>query len=285
MAFAGNTFIFIAIFKNRALRTRSNCFLASLAMTDFLVGAVLGPIFITQVFSDKMAENCALNDVRRSITALLTGSSMGTIAAISYDRYVHLKKTLQYNQNMTILKVCILLSMCWILPLISTFLNYVGHLASAYSASIFTYALINIAITIVCYVKILKIIREKNQEMTKIAKDEALQRNASEREERRALRTEKKVAIAILTVTLVYVASVLPISVYLGLTAVRVISTTSKNVYIKVFYSIALTISAANSTVNPFIYYYRVPGFKETIKKTVKPSVASFTLESKKKSS
>ncbi len=276
MALVGNLFIFIAIHKNRSLRTKSNCFLISLAMTDFLVGLVLEPIFVVQMFSASMAENCTLNIARRFFTALLTGSSMGTIAAISYDRFIHLSKTVLYNENMKMRKVVVIISACWILPLISTFLKHVGQMEAVYSACIFIYALLTICVILISYFSIIRIVKRKKSEMKDATNDGNMPgRNTSKRDEKRRLRTETRAAKAIAMVIIIYCITVLPISVYQGLTSVKVISATSIDIGVRLFYSIALTISSANSIINPFIYYFRIPGFRETLKKAVVFSSAS----------
>lgn len=272
----GNILIFIVIYRNTGLRTRSNCCLVSLAMTDFLVGIALEPLFIIQMFSSSLAENCTLNSVRRFLTALLTGASMGTIALISYDRFMHLSKTVNYSKYMTKLKVIILIALCWLLPLTNTFFKYIGKDEFVYSISIFIYATLMAVIIAVSYVKIMRIIKQKKRQLSK-TRDKVTVKATHRSKEQRTLSTHERAAKAIAIIVAFFALSVAPISCYHGMSAIKKQKPSKNevnNLYV-IFYSVAMTISMANSIINPFIYYYRVPGFSETAKKVVQFSKTS----------
>ena len=105
VALSGNMVVVILMLKIRSLRSRSNIILGSLAATDLLVGLFLAPMHILQFFSHTFRENCSFNAARRLSAVLLMGSSVASIALISYDRYVHLSKTQNYTQHMTPRKI------------------------------------------------------------------------------------------------------------------------------------------------------------------------------------
>lgn len=277
LALCGNLIVFVIVYRNTKLRTRSNCLLISLATTDFLVGLVLEPIFVIQMLSSKLALNCDLNGTRRFLTATLTGASMGTIALISYDRYIHLSKTVNYNEHMKKTKVAALITMSWLLPFVCTFFKDIGKNELVYSGSIVAYSSIAVAIIVVSYVKIMQIIKAKKRTL-KSMKNDMSDRQQEQRQEVRRIRGEERAAKAIATIMACFAIFIAPIAVYHGLSAIAKIQSmdVGDKSSLILFYAIAMTISKANSAVNPFIYYYRIPEFKETAKKVFESaSIAS----------
>ena len=127
--FFGNSLIFFVFYKDRRPHTRSSCCLLSPVTTDFLAGFLLEPIHATQLFYWTARTNCGLNTVRRFITSMLLGASMSSIALISYDRYLLLSKSSQYNAHTTKRRIEVPLLLCWVLPGLSPLLNhsFAGH--------------------------------------------------------------------------------------------------------------------------------------------------------------
>eukprot|EP00112_Aurelia_sp_Birch-Aquarium-sp1_P011947 Seg2508.4 transcript_id=Seg2508.4/GoldUCD/mRNA.D3Y31 product="putative trace amine-associated receptor 3" protein_id=Seg2508.4/GoldUCD/D3Y31 len=123
----GNFIVFCIIIKFKILHTRSNVCLMSLATTDLLVGLVLEPLHIMQLSSAEYRSNCKMNTVRRFLAALFMGASIGSIAVVSYDRYMHLSKTLNYGLYMPKKKIACLLMMAWTVPLAIVFTRYISE--------------------------------------------------------------------------------------------------------------------------------------------------------------
>ena len=276
LAFSGNLFIFYIVIRNTSLRTRTVCCLISLTTTDFLVSLALEPLFIIQLLSSRLAINCELNATRRFLTAMLTGASMSTLAAISYDRFVHLSKTVNYEKHMTKTLMACLITLSWLLPFTSTFFKYIGEDELVYSASIFVYSLIMVSIILVSYAKIMKIIDSKRKSLSALASD-TINRHAELRREQRLLRTQEKAAKAIRLIFLCFGLFIIPITAYHGIAIVSKMSagrsqhseSAEKRRWMIIVYAVAMTISMGNSAINPVIYYFRIPEFKDTAKKVI----------------
>ncbi|XP_065069534.1 rhodopsin, GQ-coupled-like [Rhopilema esculentum] len=276
LATLGNVSVCYVFLSNRSLRTRSNCYLISMAITDLLVGTVLEPLFIAQFASKDLAQNCNLNATRRFTTAVLTGATMGTIALISYDRFVHLSKTVHYNNYMGKTKVAVLIGITWVLPIVSTFLRYIGDKEIVYSASIFVYALIMVAVTVVSYISIFKIVRKTRNQIRKEVSSDVTEQRQTGRLQRKS-NTDGKVLKMVSIVVACFFIFIFPISIF------HFIAASSKLLAKKdvasnqdqpdnqmvLLYSIAMTISMANSIVNPCIYYFRLPEFRRAARRTL----------------
>ena len=276
LATLGNVSVCYVFLSNRSLRTRSNCYLISMAITDLLVGTVLEPLFIAQFASKELAKNCKLNATRRFTTAVLTGATMGTIAVISYDRFVHLSKTVHYNNYMGKTKVAVLIGITWVLPIISTFLRYIGDKEIVYSASIFVYALIMVAVTVFSYISIFKIVRKTRNQVFKEVSSNVTDHQQTGRLQRQS-NTDWKVLKMVSIVVACFFIFVFPISIFhckaasSKLLAKKDVTSNQDQPdnQMILFYSIAMTISMANSIVNPCIYYFRLPEFRRAARRTL----------------
>ncbi|KAL3312146.1 Serpentine type 7TM GPCR chemoreceptor Srx [Cichlidogyrus casuarinus] len=112
----GNALVIVAICKFRRLRrNRTNIFILSLAMTDFLVAFLVMPFNAILVlsngfwpFAQWMCKWFNSNDV------LLSTASIIHICCISVDRYIAVFSPLQYEYKMRRKKVVAMLIFCWI---------------------------------------------------------------------------------------------------------------------------------------------------------------------------
>lgn len=88
VSIVGNGFVFWAMTVDKRLRTNSNLFILSLALSDFLMGCISIPIYLLLHISE---EN-VLGDVMCSITAFLDNTlvivSMWTLLLTSLDRFL-----------------------------------------------------------------------------------------------------------------------------------------------------------------------------------------------------
>ena len=193
---------------------------------------------------------------------------MSTIAVISYDRFVHVSKTVNYDKYMTKGVVATLLTFSWILPITCTFFKYIGENELVYSGSIFAYSLIMAVIILVSYAKIVRVIKLKRRSFLKRSSS-AINKQCQMRREERMLRAQERAAKAIRLIFLCFGLFIVPITAYHGISAITKSSDDAKpsagmqkRRWLTLFYAVAMTISMANSAINPVIYYYRLPEFK-----------------------
>ena len=254
----GNILLFILVVYNKRLRTRSNAFLLSLATSDFLVGAILEPMFVVQLFSHDHRENCSFNKVRRYLSTLLLGAAVGSIALVSYDRWTHLAKTIRYKNFMPKKKVAILLAVVWIIPITVPLVRLTSE--AVYSTIIIVYVCLVLALMTTCYFVITKIVHSS----------ELCLRQANGTIPPSGARANHiRVAKAVILVILCLLVTILPISIYLGATALNGLSPGLINISDnrkEICYAVLMTIGLANSGINPIIYYFRMPEFRKSMK-------------------
>ena len=254
----GNILVFVLVIYNKRLRTRSNAFLLSLATSDFLVGAILGPLFVVQFFSQVHRENCSFNMIRRYLSTVLMGAAVGSIALVSYDRWTHLAKTIRYKEFMPKKKVAVLITIAWIIPSAIPLARLTSE--AVYSAIIIIYVCVIFTLMTTCYLVIAKKVRSSELNLRQARETSTPPRTATH---------QIRVAKAVILVILCLLVTIMPVSIYHGVTALNGFSTgmiTISDDTKEICYAVLMTIGLANSGINPIIYYFRIPEFRKSMK-------------------
>lgn len=259
LATVGNFIVFIIIIKNRRLRTRSNVLLMSLAATDLLVGLVVEPVHVAQFLSEHYRKDCRVNSVRRILTSLFLAASINSLAVISYDRYLHLTKTVNYSQHMSKMKVTLLLITCWLMAVLLQVIRSINQTMNTVVAIVHIHSII--IIMLVCYIVIMRTVKEQRVSIT--------QSNMA-RQQIQDTRRNVKAAKAVTTIITILMLTYLPIALFFaalittGLSSkLQPISSNAR----EIGYAITITVAMTNSAFNPLIYFLRIPEYKASFKK------------------
>ena len=117
IAILGNILVLAAISRTPSLRSPSNIFLCSLAVSDLLVGLVVQPVYIALV----LKPGPGLSDSLNIVSILGCGVSICTMTVISVDRFLALHYHMRYPNLMTEKRaICISTSLWFVLILAST---------------------------------------------------------------------------------------------------------------------------------------------------------------------
>lgn len=106
-AIVGNLLIIISILRSSTLHSTANFLLLGLALSDFGVGIVVEPLFVTILLKryKGLPVNCTLVVSYNIAVSFLVVISMFTVAAISIDRYLAIYFHLRYPELVTEKKV------------------------------------------------------------------------------------------------------------------------------------------------------------------------------------
>ncbi|XP_068079972.1 trace amine-associated receptor 13c-like [Danio rerio] len=109
-----NLLVIISISHYKNLHTPTNMIILSLAVADMLMGLIVMP-----VDAIKLIETCwyfgeSLCDVFIIIMGLLLSTSLGNLVLIAVDRYVAVCHPLVYPLKITMTKMLIIVSCCWL---------------------------------------------------------------------------------------------------------------------------------------------------------------------------
>ena len=265
MAVFGNLFVFILLMSNRSFRTRSNAILASMATTDFLVGLVLQPLYVLQLFFPRLQEDCTFNNTRRMMSVILAQASYTSVALISYDRYTLLSKSLNYSTHMTIPKVTSLIILSWLIPMLMSLIKIVCQNEYVMVALLSTNIISSTCITLISYFFIIRITRKKQKEVSQY-------RVCSQRIKRKDYHIQAAKTVAIVLVC--FFITTAPICIFNAIAALTPYLKEHLSYFTRhrrdIFYLIAVTCGLANSAINPLIYYAKIPEFRNQMRKMFK---------------
>ena len=110
----GNLLVIIAIYRYETLRTTTNFFILSLAVSDLLVG-ILAPYFSLVHYTDLgLNENKYHCIIGFCLMMLTCGTSMTNLVGISIERYISIRYPLEYVRWVTPFRVKIVIAVIWV---------------------------------------------------------------------------------------------------------------------------------------------------------------------------
>lgn len=270
-----NGFVLLAVYKTPSLRTMTNFFLTSLAMTDFTMGSLIVPLYFYGALNWPYHVRFPVFGMVLDflIMQTLICSSL-ILCAISFDRHIAVKSPLLYPVVMTKKKGSLAIALIW---LVSTGVAALSFMDARYEKRPTVYIIPGLSVPIpcilfmsYCYWKIFKaVVRQKKQikaqspsayvDEDTVARNTRGTANARLKKERKATMT---VAMVVGTFILCWLPNML-VSVSQFILTEQYIC----NAFIfGEFWLLSLPISFINSLLDPLIYVLRNNEFKYAIK-------------------
>ena len=249
----GNTLVLVTVITNSSLRSSSTILLCGLAVSDLAVGLIVQPFYIAK----ELNSTEFLQFLTTTMAFAFCGVSFATMALISVDRFMALRYHLNYSNVVTSSRVVFSLIFVWIVhPLL---LNkfwvppkyiYVG----------FVLVFIYIMATTVSYIGIYRIVR-RHQFVIHVQQKAVQSSNATTTLNLLSLRR------AALNTFVFYICTILcyfPWCIY-RLFYGEIFITNKKTAWI-----FTITLVFANSSINPFLYGWRLRELRQGVVKTVR---------------
>ncbi|XP_062944206.1 histamine H2 receptor [Cynocephalus volans] len=120
---AGNVVVCLAVGFNHQLRSLTNCFIMSLAVTDLLLGLLVLPFSAIYQLSCKWDFGKVLCNIYTSLDVMLSTASILNLFTISLVRYCAVTDPLRYPVLVTPVRVAICLVFIWAISIILSFLS------------------------------------------------------------------------------------------------------------------------------------------------------------------
>lgn len=274
LSFVGNLLVLIAIFKNYQLHTATNCFIASLATADMLVGLVVAPLAaVSFVGWPNNFLGCVFTN---SIVVAFTQVSIFNLLAVAIERFYAIKHPFSYQKNMTIRRAIGVNVMVWCIGLLFGFLpvfgwnlgdqvtpewtcNFVTVIDMEYVVYFHFFGCIVVPLIIIMaiYFYIFLIVRKQ---MSQIA---ALEISAPNQPSSSKFKKEIKAAKSLAIVIGLFAISWIPIHVLNSMSLLC----GAECPYPYQLLLVTIVLSHANSAMNPFLYAYGNSHFKSAFKK------------------
>ncbi|XP_074068452.1 LOW QUALITY PROTEIN: histamine H2 receptor [Macrotis lagotis] len=118
----GNVVVCLAVGLNRRLRSLTNCFIVSLAITDLLLGLLVLPFSAACELGQTCNFAKPLCNIYTSLDVMLCTASILNLFMISLDRYYAITAPLRYTMVVTPKRVAIALIFIWLISITFSFL-------------------------------------------------------------------------------------------------------------------------------------------------------------------
>ena len=260
--FSENSLILVALHKESSLHPPSKLLYRCLATTDLLVGLVAQPLYAVYWMSEVQEHWSLCRYVRDAtyITAyVLLLVSLMTMTAISVDRLLALLLGLRYKQIVTLKRTYIIVTTFWVFNLVASLSGFFYHrIIFMYSSLVISFCLV---ISFASYTKIFCTLRYHQAQV----------RDQQQPSQTNALNTARfrKAVYSALWVQLALVVCYAPIC-----TVNIVLAHTKKYSFLLVvIWKVAFILLCFNSTLNPFLYCWKISEVREAVKQTIKEAL------------
>ena len=281
IAIGGNLLVAISIYRNPSLRTITNYFVLSLAMTDILYPTTSLPLTLFWSIKSRFMATQQTCEFQAILNTSLTFVSVSNLLFMSVNRFVCVCKSQKYKKVFNKTKTVIMISGIWIGAFVSSVLFLKGGLEVAraeFSSSLMTclyrYQSTNVTATILCnttlclalvipctiivfcYSKVFKKIRQHKRNVAPPSNPNSLGTSVQ----------EIKVTWTVFSVLIGYLLTWIPalfLLLIINFISVRV----PRQVHIITMFS-----GSSSCAINPLIYGLMNPAFRQEYKKIFKLS-------------
>ena len=262
MAIIGNMLVLSAILKTPSLRSPSTVFLSSLAISDLLVGLVVQPIYIANELT-----NDSLYTLRNTTAFSACAVSLFTITAVSVDRVLAIHYHLRYTDLMTPNRAVVTSIILWFLSFLLSFLTFwqVNAYYFAAAASI----VVCVFLSAFCYIRIYAVARHHLLQIH--VQQQAVESSRAENNNQSlqlSAKSAKNTFIYYVVMLLCYIPLFMAM-IMLGISHIQQSSA----------WILAETVTFMNSSINPFLYCWRLPDLRAAVVKTTKQTLCMQTEE------
>ena len=264
VATLGNLLVIRALMKTSTIPATVKKLFLSLAFSDLAVGlcsqlmtAIISAVMLKMASSeDDLAFFCpTVLIVLLYFMHLLAVASFLNVIVIAFDRLLAVSLHLRYQELVTPIRVTIVLVSLWLTSCVVAFLYIFPPKGTAMPAA--GISALGYVLTTLAYIRIYKVVKyHQNQ----IYSQNQLQ-NAQTREAHR----QRKSAYNSLFVSVVFLACYLPF-----LPSTILYSTNTSKISFLVAHFASIFLIYLNSSLNPFVYCWRYPEIRQTVKSTVK---------------
>ena len=264
VATLGNLLVIRALMKNSTIPATVKKLFLSLAFSDLAVGlcsqlmtAVISAVMLKMASSgDDLAFFCpTVLIVRSYFTYLLAVASFLNVTVIAFDRLLAVSFHLRYQELVTPIRVTIVLVSLWLTSCVSAFLYIFLPKDIEMAAAVIS--VIGYVLTAGAYVRIYKVVRYHQNQI--------YSQNQLQNTQTREAHKQRKSAYNSLFVSVVFLACYLPF-----LPCTILYSTNTSEISFLVAHFAAIFLIYLNSSLNPFVYCWRYPEIRQSVKSTVK---------------
>lgn len=264
-AFLGNVLMIIAFQKVRSFHPPSRLLLTCLAVTDLCVGLIAQPLYASFLLSQEHSKHCYYSAGLSNVIAVtFCGVSLLTLTGISVDRLLALLLGLRYRQVVTLRRVRLIVVTFWLSSFALAIILVFYHDITI--RIIYINMLLCIVTSTFCYIKIYVTI---SHHRARVQEEAHQQPNGGP--SMNIARYRKTVSSALwvqMTLLVCYIPyGIVSIFAHTGL----------RSPIFDLAWDSTLTLLFLNSTLNPFLYYWKIRHLRQVVMGTVRRLCCSLT--------
>lgn len=281
----GNSLVCVTIYVDRRLRSPTNWFIASLAVSDLSYALSVLPFRI--VYTVLKVQERWVCQLWIWMDMFCVAASLANLAVISVDRYLKITKPFDYHRKMTKWRSFVAIGVVWLYAATLSTLSIIAWprqqgvklstsgLCSNYNKTFYTVAnivafLCPLIVLTVCYTLILRTawIQFSKMQLFASAYTSSNEDKRKQKSVRRDFKATKTLAIVMMTFTVCWMPLFILMTVrQYDPDTLRSISDPKLRIFI--FNTTALILPNLNSTLNPFIYAYFNIEYRRAFKKLI----------------
>ena len=260
----GNSLILVALHKESSLHPPSKLLYRCLATTDLLVGLVNQPLYAAYWMSVVYEHWSFCRYAKDAIiisSYVLCGVSLMTMTAISVDRLLAMLLGLRYKEIVTLRRTYIILAIVWVVCLVAGLFSYLNYRIGLW------YRIITIpsclVISVASYTKIFRALTHHRAQIQDHVQRQPSQPNALN------MARYRKAVYSALWVQLALVVCYVPF--YTMETVISLSKERFPNFI--VIRRMAVVLVFFNSTLNPFLYCWKISEVRRAVKQTIRQAI------------
>ena len=252
----GNILILIVLRKVTSLHPPTKLLFQCLAITDLGVGLTSQPLFATVLLIEYRNVNWSVIEICLSL--IFCGVSMNISTALSLDRLLALLLGLRYRHVVTLKRVGIAVACCWLTALVTALVIFLTG-GKIFPRIAMILIILSVIISLSSYTKIVLKLR---QHQTSV-QENVHQGMANAGGVPVNLEQYKRTVVSIALVQAALIACYVPFLITLMLVQLNSISN-------NVFVLVSTTFVYLNSSLNPFLYCWRIKEVRQAVLGTIK---------------
>ena len=257
----GNSLVLVAILRTASLRSPSITLLCSLAISDLLVGFVVQPVYIAY----RLAGNGSLYQALTIMAFSACGVSLFTMTAISVDRFLALHYHMRYPSLMTPHRALVTSLTLWFISFLLSLFSFWEM--NAYYFAMGSSIVICLLICTVCYIRIYGIVRHHQLQIHTQQQAVETWNNENNQSIQRSTKNAKNTFIYYMVMILCYT----PFFITMSILVISPQHWTNA-------WNFNDTVAFMNSSINPFLYCWRLRELRTAVVKTAKQMLCKQTV-------
>lgn len=259
VAVLGNLLVIISIWRTPSMHNPGNVLLCSLAMSDFNVGLLTQPFFLSYTIAQMrgLPETFCSTAVALGIVGCILGTvSLLTVTAISFDRFLALRLHLSYNEIVTVKRVITVVVGIWITCIAGSITMIWPPTRLVFAIFYPAVVFLTLSSTLFTYCRVFQVVRYHQAQ---------IQAQAVGGEHSSNIAQIRKSALNVFLVFCILLLCYLPF-----LCAAVVVGIKGMNVSTQSVYEITWSFMLINSCLNPLVYCWRITGIRRAVLATLK---------------